>query len=302
MPWQPSWLSLHQRRLQELASVPASELKTMITNFLRYPGSKRRMLGFLEQHLPQVGLFSGTYVEPFVGGGAVFFMLDPIRALLSDINPDLIDVYRGIQESPPAVWERYCGFGSTKAAYMKVRDAERPESLVDRAARMLFLNRTCFKGMWRHNQEGKFNVGYGGQDRRWAIDLGNLLAVSRVLDGATLRCCDFQETIEKCQPGDFVFADPPYRPGKRELVNEHYIGQRFSFHDHRRLASALHNAKKRGVSWALTTSAHHDIVALFPGNQVTKIPRGTGRRPGITIPDSGEALITSYPVRGGSSQ
>lgn len=252
------------------------------------------MLDFLRQCLPAADTLRGSYVEPFVGGGAVFFMLNPERALLSDINPDLIDLYHGIQQSPQAVWDRYCAFGSSKAEYLRVRDAEKPESLVDRAARMLFLNRTCFKGMWRHNQEGKFNVGYGGQDRRWVIDLDNLMAVARALRAAELRCCDFGEVIEECQSGDFVFADPPYQPGRRELINDHYVVGRFSFEGHRRLASALQDAKERGVLWALTTSAHPDIVALFRGNRVIKIPRGTGHRPGITVRNSGEVLITSY--------
>jgi DNA adenine methylase len=274
----------------------------MITNFLRYPGSKRRMLGFLSQHIPTNTALRGRYVEPFVGSGAVFFMLDPKQALLSDINPDLIDLYRGIQRSPEAVWDRYCAFGSSKDEYQRIRDAASPELLVGRAARVLFLNRTCFKGMWRHNQEGKFNVGYGGQDRRWVIGLDNLVTVAHALRGVELRCCDFEEVVGECQAGDFIFVDPPYLPGGKELNNDHYVGCQFSFEDHRRLASVLQSAKERGVQWALTTSAHPDIVILFSGNRVILIPRGTGRKPGTTVANSGEVLITSYHTRGGLGQ
>ena len=266
-----------------------------IINFLRYPGSKRRMLGFLRPHLPTAATLQGRYVEPFVGGGAVFFMLGPSQALLSDANPDLIDLYRGIKQSPQAVWDRYCDFGSGKTEYRRIRDADPPELLVDRAARMLFLNRTCFKGMWRHNRDGRFNVGYGGQDRRWVISLANVVAVGQALRKADLRCCDFEEVVADCQADDFVFADPPYRPGERELVNDHYASVQFSFEDHRRLASTLQGAERRGVMWALTTSAHPDIVGLFADKQVIEMPRGTGRRPGVTVADSGEVLITSYP-------
>jgi len=225
-------------------------------------------------------------------------MLNPEWALLSDINPDLIDLYHGIRQSPQAVWDRYCAFGSSKAEYLRVRDAERPELLADRAARILFLNRTCFKGMWRHNHEGKFNVGYGGQDRRWVIDLDDLMTIAYALRAAELRCCDFEEVIEECQSGDLIFADPPYRPGDKKLTNDHYLDGQFSFEDHRRLASLLHSAEERGVLWTLTTSAHPDIVALFRGNRVIEIPRGTGRRPGITARNPGEVLITSYGVTG----
>lgn len=265
-----------------------------IMNFLRYPGSKRRMLEFLRPHLPTAATLQGRYVEPFVGSGAVFFMLGPSQALISDVNPDLIDLYRGIKQSPEAVWDRYCTFGSGKAEYRRIRDAVSPELLVDRAARVLFLNRTCFKGMWRHNQDGKFNVGYGGQDRRWVISLDDLIAVALALRKAELRCCDFEEVVGNCSAGDFIFTDPPYQPGERELANDHYVARRFSFEDHRRLASVLQNAKRQGVAWALTTSAHPDIVELFTGNQIIKVPRGTGRTPGTTIINSGEVLIASY--------
>jgi len=268
-------------------------------NFLRYPGSKRHMLNFLGEHIKEAYDRQRRYVEPFVGGGAVFFMLEPEHAVLSDVNPDLIDLYRGIQHSPESVWRRYCSFGSSRSDYHRIRDTYQPESLTDRAARILFLNRTCFKGMWRHNQEGKFNVGYGGQDRRWVIDLEDLRAVSYALRNVELRCCDFQDVLEACEPGDFVFADPPYQPGERELTNDHYTGESFKFADHRRLATALRDAKENGIDWALTTSAHQDIVSLFEDNRIIKIPRGTGRRPGITVKNSKEVLITSYQMNGG---
>lgn len=266
-----------------------------IISFLRYPGSKRRMIEFLRQHLPTANKLRQRYVEPFVGGGAVFFMVNPEKALLSDVNPELIDLYCGIKQSPDMVWERYCGFGSGKTDYFRIRDNVLSEKLVDRAARTLFLNRTCFKGMWRHNKNGRFNVGYGGQHRRWVINLADLVAVGRTLRKAELRCCDFEEVIATCQTGDFIFADPPYRPGERDLINDHYSSAQFTFMDHRRLALALQDAKKRGVMWALTTSTHPDIVGLFTGAQVIEMPQGTGRQPGVMVANSGEVLITSYP-------
>jgi len=268
-----------------------------ITHFLRYPGSKRRMLEYLSERLLNLSDFPCRYVEPFVGGGAVFFLLEPRRALLSDVNPDLIDLYRGIRQSPVAVWERYCAFGNNKAEYQRVRALGSTGLLADRAARILFLNRTCFKGMWRHNRNGDFNVGYGGQARRWVINEETLRIVARALRKAQIKCCDFEEVVDQCDEGDFLFLDPPYRPGERAQLHDHYIGRQFTFADHRRLAAAVRRAKKRGARWALTTSAHPDIVALFRGNYVLAIPRGTGRRPGTTIANPGEVLITSYRLK-----
>lgn len=270
---------------------------TQTARFIRYPGGKQRLLNFLIPHLPTANQISSKYIEPFVGGGAVFFYLRPQKAYLSDLNPELIDIYRGVRYAPRAVWEVYCSFGNDKKSYHKVRDTTKTGSLIERAARMLYLNRTCFKGMWRHNTNGDFNVGYGGQDRRWVITEETLRLTSRALKNAQIECRDFEAVIDEGEAGDFLFLDPPYRPGGKEQINAHYVGQQFSFADHRRLANALQRAKKRQINWALTTSNHPEITKLFKGNKIVSIPKGTGNNPGILSDISGEVLITSYKNR-----
>jgi DNA adenine methylase len=265
-----------------------------LVRFLRYPGGKRRLLKFLSSYLPNPDGIGGKYVEPFVGSGAVFFYLCPPQALLSDLNRDLIDIYRGVRYAPRAVWSHYKSFGTDKDSYHTVRDKVVPDTLVERAARMLYLNRTCFKGMWRHNTKGDFNVGYGGEERRWVINEETLLATAKALRGVEIKCRDFETVIDRSEAGDFLFLDPPYRPGEKEQINGHYHGQQFTFDDHRRLASALKRASKRGVHWAVTTSNHRDILDLFKENKAIDIPKGTGRRPGILSKQSGEVLIVNY--------
>ncbi len=231
------------------------------------------MLNFLDGFLPSPAEISGRYVEPFLGGGAVFLHLRPRRALLSDHNSDLIDVYKGIKHDPLGVWRRYVGFGSTKRDYFRIRDRDTATlAVVQRAARLLYLNRTCFKGNWRHNGSGRFNVGYGGQSRRWVITRAYLTAVSRALSRARLICDDFESVIEDCTSGDFIFVDPPYRPGERDLVHAHYKANSFRFGDHERLARTLTRATRRGVHWCLTTSAHPDVLRLFEGFRVENVP------------------------------
>lgn len=272
---------------------------TAITRFLRYPGSKRRMLAFLVQYLPVAEDISGYYAEPFLGSGAVFFSINPMRAILADINPDLITLFKGLRIHPLEIWQNYCEFGDTKEDYQTVRDEYRPDTLAEKAARILYLNRTCFKGMWRTNMNGNFNVGYGGQDRRWVIDNQNLVEVSNYLTHAIILCSDFEDIIESRIEGDFLFLDPPYRPGEMELVNEHYVGRSFCYSDHKRLGNSLQSAKKRGVRWAMTTSSHPEITRLFRSNYAIDLPHGTGKIPGVLTTNSGEVLITSYPIRGG---
>jgi DNA adenine methylase len=251
------------------------------------------MLDFLLKRLATDARECLRLVEPFVGGGCLFFSLKPQKALLSDINEELIDLYRGIRLRPATVWRIFRRLPSTQRGYYGVRRWRHADlDLPTRAARTLYLNRTCFKGMWRHNSNGEFNIGYGGQSRRWVLSKGTLTEVSKLLCHARLRCGDFEEVIGECGQGDFIFADPPYRPGHRRLLHDHYGFGKFTFDDHRRLAAALTRASKRGVQWAMTTSAHPAIVKLFRSFQIEKVPKGTGRGIGSSSRNSGEVLIT----------
>lgn len=270
-------------------------MKTERLFFIRYPGGKQRMVNCIMPYLPRKVSIRGRFVEPFLGGGAVFFLVGPERALLADLNEELITLYRGIRLVPKKVWEIFSSFPPTKEAYYQIRDAGRDRAdIAFMAARTLYLNRTCFKGMWRHNSNGHFNVGYGGQARRWVIDEDSLVEVSKRLCTADLICSDFQPIIDACETGDFIFADPPYCPGERELMQSHYVYNKFSFGEHRRLADTLLKATKRGVRWALTISSHPDILQLHEGNHIVPFSKGTGKSIGILTKNSGEVLICNY--------
>jgi DNA adenine methylase len=263
-----------------------------ILPFLRYPGGKRRMLDFLSEHLPSHCDVEDRFIEPFVGGGAIYFYLRPKRAVLSDLNSELITIYKGIKTHPERVWRLYRSFPSGKTGYKAIRMLDSSKlGLAQNAARSLYLNRTCFKGMWRHNLLGKFNVGYGGEARRWAVSRKRLFEISKALKTAVLRVSDFESVINSATTRDFLFLDPPYRPGAKEQINGHYVGKQFTFSDHQRLAKALILADRKGVRWAMTTSAHADIRALFRGFRLVKVPKGTGRSPGIMAASPGEVLI-----------
>lgn len=253
------------------------------------------MLSFLAAHLPSRHEITGRFVEPFVGGGAIYFYLRPRRAVLGDINPDLICLYAAIKRNPCRVWQIYKQFPGTKRGYKKVRDCDVDRlTELQKAARLLYLNRTCFKGMWRHNLKGRFNVGYGGQSRRWVIERRHLIEIGKLLRTASIVCTDFEHLIALSTSNDFLFLDPPYRPGEKEQLHEHYVGKQFTLVDHRRLATALRQAHVRGVPWAMTISNHPDIVRLYRGFRLVRVPRGTGRTIGAMTDESGEVLVTNY--------
>jgi DNA adenine methylase len=270
-----------------------------ITRFLRYPGSKRRILTFLVQHLPCGEDIGGRYLEPFVGSGAVFFSLSPRKAILSDINPDLIDLLTGIQKFPHDVWKIYQSFGSSKEAYRQIRADMTLETVQERAARVLYLSRTCFKGMWRTNKQGQFNVGYGGEDRRWVINEQNLIDVSQALKPAKLKSADFEKTIRQAKAGDFIFLDPPYKPGYKYATNDHYVDRAFDLADQHRLADALRWASENQILWAMTNTSHRDVVKLYRGCYKLNLPTGTGHLPGLLVKRPGEVLISNYPLKAG---
>lgn len=265
------------------------------SSFIRYPGGKNRILKYILPYIPTNEMLKGRFIEPFVGGGAVFFALRPKNAILSDLNPELINLYKGIREHPEEVWKIYKEFPSTKKAYYRIRsDNEKTDHLSYLAARVLYLNRTCFKGMWRHNLNGEFNVGYGGQDRRWVINENTLKEVSNLLKSTVLKCSDFEAIIDTAVKNDFIFADPPYKPGQKEMNHAHYSCGKFSYADHVRLSKSLKKASARGVMWALTTSSHPDILNLFKGFIIINLPKGTGKKPGTITSNSGEVLIINY--------
>lgn len=257
------------------------------------------MLDFLMQYLPESRSISGRYFEPFVGSGSVFFSVAPKAAILSDLNPDLVELFVGIQKHPKEVWGIYQTFGNSKRDFEKVRKDRSMNRIQDRAARILYLNRTCFKGMWRTNKQGQFNVGYGGQDRRWAITEQNLIDVSNALKSAKIYCSDFENTITLAKPGDFIFLDPPYKPGEKHQTNDHYIGRDFVFDEQIRLASTLKWATRKGISWAMTNTSHRSVIRLYSGCYKVKFPNGTGHLPGLLVARPGEVLISNYPLKGG---
>ncbi len=256
--------------------------------FLRYPGDKSKLLSYLIDYLPESKDIKGTYIEPFVGGGSVFFLMNSNKALISDLNSELITLYKGIKLYPHKVWDTFESFPTGKAAYYKIRNiALEDKPLYYRAARTLFLNRTCFKGMWRHNRQGKFNVGYGGEERRCAITHENIVELSRILRKAEILNNDFEDVLSCASKDGFIFLDPPYKPGEKDLYELHYCNGKFLYEEQIRIADALKSLpKSKNIRWAMTNSSHKDILKLYENFRIKKIPLGTSNKPGIQTKNS----------------
>jgi DNA adenine methylase len=178
----------------------------MANPLLKWPGGKRWLVPAL---VPQVGGAFERYIEPFVGGGALLFSLEPARGIVGDINKDLIACYAAVRRNGPRVLLEYEGLHSTHRAYYEIRDCWNPRCLFKRAARFIYLLRHSWNGLYRVNKRGRFNVPYCPRVRKDELTIEMIVKAQVVLGRVGVRCQDFAETLALAGDADLVFADPP---------------------------------------------------------------------------------------------
>ncbi|NVJ96894.1 MAG: Dam family site-specific DNA-(adenine-N6)-methyltransferase [Alphaproteobacteria bacterium] len=247
--------------------------KISVLPFLKWAGGKRWLLNRREFGLPQ---FSGRYIEPFLGGGAVFFHVRPQRAILSDVNPRLIETYQAIRDDHERVLEQlaYLQKHHDKSFYYKERSRKR-RSLHKRAAQFLYLNRTCWNGLYRENLKGEFNVPIGTKDKVIYED-EDFALISSVLTAAEIVTCDFECTIDRAEDGDLVFVDPPYTTAHNMNGFVKYNQNIFTWDDQVRLKEAIVRALYRNAQVVLTNADHQSIHELYQGvGDVISVPRSS---------------------------
>ena len=214
--------------------------------FLRWAGSKR-------QHVPLLkGFWSNRYdryVEPFAGSAALFFAIRPNRALLGDLNGELVETFKSVAKEPQAVSRSLARLKPTRSNYYLVRSS-RPGTLsaAARAARFIFLNRFCFNGLFRTNRAGHFNVPYGAPKTYNVPTLQQLKACGSLLRRASIIKADFRETLDRVVPNDFVYLDPPYAVSNRRVF-VHYGSSLFTAHDLEVLGESLIRIANRGAAF-----------------------------------------------------
>ena len=210
------------------------------------------------------------FVEPFLGGGALFLELarqGRIRkAILNDRNPQLVHAWRMVRDQPEALIKAVRQWEPTEETYYEVRAIDGTTmSDVDRAARVLWLNRTCYNGLYRINRKGQFNVPFGRYKRVNLIDEDNLRAVSAALQPVTLYDIDFEGILAMAGPGAVVYCDPPYWPLSDTAYFTAYDGQPFKTDDQQRLAEAFTRLPEQGAWGLLSNSWSENTVSLYEG-------------------------------------
>lgn len=243
------------------------------TPFLKWVGGKTALLPELMKHIPPR---MRRYHEPFVGGGALFFAVGPKRAILSDQNAELVHTWSQVRDDVSGVLDALSHHLYAAEHFTKVR-AQDPATLSpnDRAARFIYLNKTCFNGLWRVNKSGRFNVPIGRYANPRFCDPGTLFRASHVLQGVQVVHQPFEAALEQATPGDFVYLDPPYDPVSDTARFASYTKDGFSWDDQQRLARACEKLNRRGVRFLLSNSATPRIRALYAGfeQRLVQAPR-----------------------------
>lgn len=277
----------------------------LVRPFLKWAGGKRQLLPSILAVAPER---YGAFYEPFVGGGAVFFALQPERAVINDTNAELINCYEVVRDAVGALIaaleeHRAC---SSPEHYYAVRAWDRaPEfcqrPCVERAARLIYLNKSCYNGLFRVNTRGQFNVPYGRHAHPGQFDAEVLRAVSDYFNDAaiTFRCEDFAASTQDAAAGDFLYFDPPYDPISPTALFTSYAAGGFGKGEQERLKRHVDELSGRGCQIALNNAYTPFIAGLYGGyphsvvGAARSINSNTARRGNVE-----EILVTNYPQPG----
>ncbi len=228
--------------------------------FLRWAGGKNWLIKHLDKLLPKDGI--NQYFEPFLGGGSIFFAINPQRrAYLSDLNEDLIQTYLTLRESPESIINILEQFENNKEFYYKIRE-QQFEDPIKKAARFIYLNQTSFNGIYRVNLNGKYNVPYGFRTKNF-LEKEKLISVSKRLKNTSLSHGDFSMIKRKVKEKDLIFLDPPYTVSHNDNGFIKYNQKLFSLKDQERLSKLIDYIKEKNAYYILTNAAHKKIEEIF---------------------------------------
>lgn len=240
-----------------------------IKPFLKWAGGKTQLLPELSKYIP---IYFNKYIEPFIGGGAFFFHLNPHNAIISDSNYELIVTYRTIRDSVEDVIYLLRTFKNEESFYYEMR-SQNPDKLsnIERTARLLFLNKTCFNGLYRVNKKGEFNVPYGKRAGNF-YDSEVLRDASEFLKNTKIEHADYLHSLNKhAQKGDFIFLDPPYYPVGKYGDFKRYTKEFFYHEDQIALKEEFDRLVNIGCHVLLTNSDNPIVLELYKDYEIKTI-------------------------------
>lgn len=272
--------------------------------FIKWAGGKTQLLPELVRRVP---LRFGRYHEPFIGSAALFFQLHALGRLhrgatLSDSNADLIEVYGAVRDHVEALIDalrEHAAHATDPAYFYDVRSWDRTPNwrqrpVVERAARMIFLNKTCFNGLHRVNRRGHFNVPFGRYPHPNVCDAANLRAASIALHDVELAVGDFADVLLRAQPGDVVYFDPPYVPISATSAFTAYTRDAFDVTQQRRLAQVFAALTERGCTVLLSNSCTPLVYELYANFTVEEV----AARRAINSVATGRGIVREVIVTG----
>lgn len=277
--------------------VEFKELKQATYPIVKWVGGKRQLMFELSKNMPKS---YNRYFEPFIGGGALFFELQSENAYISDINEELINLYSVVRNNVYELIKDLNKHEISKEYFLKIRNIDRTDkytefSNVERASRFIYLNRTCFNGMYRVNSKGEFNVPFGHYKNPKILDENNLINCSELLKKTEIKCADFSKILDKVQKGDFVYFDPPYVPLNETSNFTSYTKDGFDIDMQFKLRDVCDELDSMGIKFMLSNSdtklvnelyANYDIKKVFASRVINANADGRGK---IT-----EVLVKNY--------
>lgn len=246
----------------------------LITPVLKWAGGKRKLLQDIINHIPDK--FS-IYYEPFLGGGAVFFSLQPSNAVVNDINDELINVYTAIRDNVEELIVDLKRHKNEKDYFYKIRakDKDKDEynklSSIKKASRIIYLNKTCYNGLFRVNQQGEFNAPFGRYKNPNIVNEKVLRKASDFFNKGNIifKCGDFEEAVKGIKMDDFVYFDPPYDPVSDSANFTGYDRGGFGKAEQERLKNLCDRLNKKGAKFLLSNSATEYIIDLYKDYNIT---------------------------------
>ena len=240
---------------------------------VKWVGGKRQLMFELLKNMPES---YNRYFEPFIGGGALFFELQPENGYISDMNAELINLYSVVRDNVYELIQDLNKHEITKDYFLKIRNLDRTKkyntlSNVEKAGRFIYLNRTCFNGMYRVNAQGQFNVPFGNYKNPRIVDADNLINCSKLLKNTEIKCADFSEVLNKVKKGDFVYFDPPYVPLSETSSFTSYTKDGFDIDMQFKLRDVCDELASMGVKFMLSNSDTKLVHELYSSYKINKV-------------------------------